>query len=38
MPLKNQWVKTEIKEEIRKYFKTNENQHAILQKSKMQQK
>ena len=31
MLLKNQWVNDEIKEEIRKYFETNENKNTTLQ-------
>ena len=31
MLLKNQWVNDEIKEEIRKYLKTNENENTTLQ-------
>ena len=31
MLLKNQWVNEEIKEEIRKYFKTTENKNTTLQ-------
>lgn len=31
MLLKNQWVNDEIKEEMRKYLKTNENENTILQ-------
>ena len=31
MLLKSEWVKDEIKEEIRKYFETNENEKTILQ-------
>ena len=29
--LKNQWVNDEIKEEIRKYLETNENENTTLQ-------
>ena len=32
MLLKYQWVNAEIKEKIRKYFKTNENENTTLQK------
>ena len=35
---KTKEVHEEIKEEIRKHLKTNENQHTVLQKSKIQQK
>ena len=31
MILKNQWVNTEIKEEIRKYLETNENGNITFQ-------
>ena len=31
MLVKNQWVNDEIKEEMRKYLKTNENEITILQ-------
>ena len=31
MLLKNQWVNNEIKEEIRKYLKTSENENTTLQ-------
>ena len=33
MLLKNKWVNTKIKEEIRKYLKTSENGSTMLQKS-----
>ena len=32
------WVNEEIKEEIRKFLKTNENENTTFQKSVMQQK
>ena len=32
MPLKNQWVNNEIKEEIKKYLKTNDNENPTIQK------
>ena len=31
MLLKNQWVNEEIKKEIRKYLKTNENENTTIQ-------
>ena len=31
MLVKNQWVNGEIKEEMTKYLKTNENENTILQ-------
>ena len=31
MLLNNQWIPEEIKEEIRKYFETNENGNTTLQ-------
>ena len=31
MLLKNQWVNEEIKEEMKKYLKTKENENATLQ-------
>ena len=31
MLVKNQWVTDEIKEDMRKYLKTNENENTILQ-------
>ena len=31
MLLKNQWVNVEIREEIREYFRTNENGNTIFQ-------
>ena len=31
MLLKNQWVNEEIKGQIRKYFKTNENKNTTFQ-------
>ena len=31
MLLKNQWVNKEIKEEVRKYHRTNENQNITFQ-------
>ena len=31
MLLKNQWVKEEIKEEIKKYLETNDNENTIIQ-------
>ena len=33
MLLKNQWVNDVIKEEIRKYIKTSENENTILKKN-----
>ena len=30
MLLKNQWVKEEIKEEIKKYLETNDNENTII--------
>ena len=32
MLLKNQWVNDVIKEEIRKYIKTSENENTVLKK------
>ena len=32
MALKNQWVNNEIKEEIKKYLKTNDNENPTIQK------
>lgn len=29
MPLNNYWVKEEIKEEVKRYIKTNENKNTI---------
>ena len=31
MLLNNEWVKNEIKEEIKKFLETNENKHTIVQ-------
>lgn len=31
MPLNNYWVKEEIKEEVKRYIKTNENKNTIYQ-------
>ena len=31
MPLKNQWVNEEIKKEIKKYLKTNDNEDTTIQ-------
>ena len=30
MLLNNEWVKNEIKEEIRKFLETNENEHTMI--------
>ena len=38
MLLKNQWVNDKIKEEIKKYLETNENDNTTLQIYEMQQK
>ena len=31
MLLNNQWITEEIKEEIKKYLETNENENAMIQ-------
>ena len=31
MLLNNEWVKNEIKEEIKKFLETNENEHTTVQ-------
>ena len=31
MLLNNQWITEEIKEEIKKYFATNENENTVIQ-------
>ena len=31
MPLNNEWVNNEIKEEIKKFPETNENEHTMTQ-------
>ena len=31
MPLKNQWVNEEIKNEIKKYLETNDNENITIQ-------
>ena len=36
MLLKNQWVNDVIKEEIRKYIKTSENENTVLKKKSME--
>ena len=33
MLLNNEWVRNEIKEEIKRYPETNENEHTTIQKS-----
>ena len=33
MLLNNEWVKKEIKEEIKRYLETNENEDTTIQKS-----
>ena len=38
MLLKNQWITEEIKEEIKKYLETNENESTMIQTYGMQQK
>ena len=37
MLLNNQWVTEEIKEEIKKYLETNENENTVIQNHRMQQ-
>ena len=34
MPLNNQWLTEEIKEEVKKYLETNENENTMTQKPK----
>ena len=31
MPLNNQWITEEIKEKIKKYLETNENENTMIQ-------
>ena len=38
MLLKDEWLNQEIKEEIKKYTKTNENENTIVQNLAMYQK